>query len=383
MDAAGVRRERVFVLPDAAVAPAEAVRAAVAAGDARAVDAALWPVVEALPLVREGTDVWPALAAWLRAHDGGELADKWDARGRAVEGAWYNDDRRARAAVGRIAPFTAGVWLALPLVGLVLGLGAGAARRKQGPPGPWVLPAVSTAALVFLGAMLSGALGGQLSVIEQHAKAPRALLEDRLGDGTVEAWARERVRPLARDKIVERAREEAAAQAHGAHATPPTDEELRAALGPREGLMARVGDAAGGQRVHALLPDGAVAAVVAQADNLARSLAHALVLFALGLAVGLRAPRAWRVAHAAVPGSSRWLIGIGPVALALAIAAVIALSTGGRAAGAPLDTRAVWGLEGVPLLPAPAPDTTWAWWLLGAALATHALGVWLDARTRR
>jgi hypothetical protein len=377
------RREQVYTLPPGAFTGAAAVRAAVGAGDAQRVHDTLAPLAQAYPFAREGTDAWPALAAWMRARGRADLADFWDARARAVGKAWINDDRRALAAVERLAPLALGGFWALPILGLVIGLGVGARRRGGGPPGPWVLPAASCLVLVFWGALLTGAIAGQLQVVGKHAGIPEALLQDRLTDPSVEAWVRARVRPPAKNTMLDRIRAETAAQASGLHAAPPTDSELRAALGPEDDLAARVWQ--GARRLHltSLMDEGSLVARLAWPfDSLARGLVGFLTLAALGVLVGSRRPGAWRVAHLVVPGASRWLVAVGALALALALAAIWSLLQARLLAPIAMpDPRALFGLEGVALVAEPVGRPGWVWPVLAGVAVLHALGLWFDRRT--
>jgi hypothetical protein len=399
------RREQWFRLPEGLALPADLVRAAVERGDARAVDAALAPIASAYPFAREATDVWPALAAWMASRGEGALAQSWAARGRAVDGVWINDDRRAWASIGRLAPLALGAYLALAIFGFVTGLGVGAglgARDRAAPlgggdgpsgvgggprpPGPWVLPAVSLGALLFWAALLTGAIAGQRQVILKHESLPAGLVEDRITDPEVTAWIAARVRPPASTALMKRidAERDAETLEAGRHAPPPSDGELRAALGPETSLLGRIWSGAGALRLTALAPPDSAARVFAPCDSLARGLLGCLLLGAVGVALGRRFRAAWRTAHLVVPGASRWLVAIGPLALALTCAAFAALVASPLVVAAPPpDLRARFGLEAIALVSEAAARPPWIAAVLIAALMAHILGVWLDRRSSR
>ncbi len=386
--ASGVRGDRVFSLPARALVPAAAVRRAIEAGDAEHVDLLLRRVADAFPYLGEGADVYPLLADWLRTHERRELAEAWDARARASAGAFVNDDQRAFAAIERLLPFAIGAYLALPLFGLLFGLGVGArAGRGAGPPGPLVLSVIGLGTMLFVAMILCASITGQLDVIGKHASAPAALLQDGMAAPEVKAWVDARVRPQSRAKLLANIDAERAAMQQGGRAElpPPSDDEMRQALAPTQGIGGRIADGAAGLRLSKLLEeDRTFARVLAPVDSLVRALLALLIAAAMGFAIGRAAPRAWRGAHLAIPGASRWLGPISGIVTMLALAAAVAL-VGGRllAPIARLDLRPIFGLEGlIGTAPAAALPSSPLWVLpvLVAAIGVHVLGIWMDRR---
>ena len=388
--ASGVRADRVFALPSRQLVPTPLVRQAIAAGDVERVDVVLGRVAQAFPFLREGADVYPAIAAWMRAQGAAERAAVWDARGTAAAGAFVSDGRRAAAAFDRVLPFALGAYLALPLAGFVLGLGLAARRRSGGgggPPGPTVLAGFGVGILVLIAVILCGSLTGQLDVVDKHRSLPAELLQDGMAAPAVKTWVQTRVRDTARGPLLANIDAEVAAMARGGRAEvpPPSDHDMRLALAPRVGFMDRAMSGAHSLRLTAYLdPDRAVARVLAPVATLERAVILMVVAIALGLVLGRTVPRAWRVVHAVVPGASRWLGPVAGVVTMLTMASLVALAAGrGAGLGRP-DPRPLFGVEALPL-PGTVVGGVPAWVLpvLVAAIGVHILGIWMDRRFRR
>jgi len=388
LHASGVRGDRVFALPSPELVPAGAVRRALAAADPDRLDAALARLATTFPFLREGADAYATLAAWLRAHGRADLAHAWDARAAASANGFINDDRRAAAAVERLVPFALGAYLALPLFGLVLGLGLGArARRQPGPPGPLVLPLIGLGTLLFVALILCASLTGQLDVIAKHRDVPAALLEDGMAAPEVRTWIETRVRKPARARLLANVDAERAAMKVGklAEVPPPSDDEMRQALAPTQGIGGRIADGAGGLHLARLMDPGRLLSrVVVPFDSLLRALLALLLAGGLGFVIGRAAPRAWRAAQVVVPGVSRWLGPIAGLVTMLTVAALVALAAGRPVVpNARPDLRPLFGLEGLPL-PSVVPGVpTWVLPVLVVAIGVHVLGIWMDRRFAR
>jgi hypothetical protein len=290
------------------------------------------------------------------------------------------DGQRAALARARLAPFFIGVLLALPLAAFVVGLGAGARRRGGGPPGPWAMVAASIGTLLFVGLVLGAALRGQAEVAALHERGAPALamVRGQPSDVRDPAW------------IVIKPWNDELRAAYGAwrplDRPPPSDAALRGAFSTSEGFPERAGRAFVGERAEALLVDGSLAdGLLWPVSTLWRSSLLALALGLLGWLLGWRGLALWRPLHLVVPGSSRWLGPVGALALALVAAALV------KIAGLAVQLERVpqWSMveaSGFALLkpePLATPSAAWAWPLLAAALAVHALGVWLDRRGER